>query len=85
MLDNYDEIAFKAVTYPVIVALQNVADELSVAQVKEDCEENCLYLLDWIEKLDSIIRTAHESIESYIAPLGYHVVNTPELEIPENL
>ena len=37
MLDNYDEIAFKAVTYPVIVALQNAADELSVAQVKEDC------------------------------------------------
>lgn len=84
MLDNYNEIAFKSVTYPVIIALQKAIDELSVAQVKEDCEENCMYLLDWIEQLDNITALAHQSIEGYIAPLGYHVVNTPELETPED-
>ena len=40
MLDNYEEIAFKAVIYPVAVALYNLADELSVFQVKKDCEDN---------------------------------------------
>ena len=80
MLDNYDEIAFKSITYPVIVALQKAIDELSVVQVKEDCEENCMFLINWIEELDWIVRAAHESIESYTKPLGYH----PEIEIPEN-
>lgn len=84
MLDNYEEIAFKAVIYPVAVALYNLADELSVFQVKKDCEDNCMFILDWIDKLDSVTRTAHESIEGYTAQLGYHVVNIPELETPEN-
>ncbi len=79
MLDNYDEIAFKAVTYPIAIALYNLADELTAFRVKDDCEDNY-----WIEKLDRITRTAHENIESYTAQLGYHVVNSPELEIPEN-
>lgn len=84
MLDTPDEIAFKAITYPIIMALQKAIDELSVFQVKEDCEDNSLFLIDWIELLDNITRNAHQSIEEYIAPLGYHVVETPELENPEN-
>lgn len=84
MLDNYDEISFKAVTYPVAVALYNLADELTAFRVKDDCEDNCMFLLDWIDRLDRITRTTHENIESYTAQLGYHVVNSPELEIPEN-
>ena len=85
MLDSYDEISFKAVTYPVAVELYKLADELTTRQVKEDCEDNCLFLIDWIEKLDKACRSAHQSVEGYIAPLGYHVVEAPELEIPENL
>ena len=30
MLDNFDEIAFKAVTYPIIVELYKATDELAV-------------------------------------------------------
>lgn len=84
MLDNYEEIAFKAVTYPVAVALYNLADELTVFQVKQDSEDNCMFILDWIDKFDSVTRTARESIEGYTARLGYHVENIPELETPEN-
>jgi len=43
-----------------------------------------MFLLDWIDKLDSMTRTAHENIETYTAQLGYHVIGTPELETPEN-
>ena len=84
MLDNYEEIAFKAVTYPVVVSLCNLADELTAFCVKDDCEDNCMFLLDWIDRLDKITHTAHEIIEDYTAQLGYHVVNSPELETPEN-
>ena len=84
MLCNYEEIAFKAITYPVAVALYNLADELTAFQVKKSCEDNCMFLLDWIERLDTITRAAHENIEDYTARLGYHVMETPELEIPEN-
>ena len=83
MLDNFDEIAFKAVTYPIIVELYKAADELAVVQAKEDCEQNCAFLFDWIKSLDTITRFAHQSIENYTAPLGYHVV--AEKTASENL
>ena len=80
MIDNYDEIAFKAVTYPIIIALYKAADELSVVEAKEDCEDNCMSLLSWMDKLDAISRYAHQTVESYISPLGYHVM---EQQLPE--
>ena len=84
VLDSYEEIAFKAVVYPIIKSLYDASDELSAAQVKEDCEENCLFFLDWIERLETITRSARKNIEDYTAQLGYNVVNSSELEISEN-
>lgn len=84
MLDNYEAIMFKAVADRVAIALYDLVDELTAFQVKQDSEDNCMFILDWIDKLDSVARTAHESIEGYTARLGYHVENIPELETPEN-
>lgn len=84
MLDNYEAIMFKVVTDRVAIALYDLTDELTAFQVKQDSEKNCMFILDWIDKLDSVTRTAHKSIEGYTARLGYHVVETPELETPEN-
>lgn len=80
MLDNHDEVAFKAVTYPIIAKLQRVSDELWIYQMKEDCEENFNFLLDWMEKLASVNRTSRSSIEEYVASLGYHLVDNPASE-----
>ena len=80
MLDNYDEIAFKAVTYPIIVALYKVADELSVLQSNEDNEKNCMLLVSWLETLDNLHRFAHQLIEDHVASLGVQVIDNP---VPE--
>ena len=80
MLDNYDEIAFKAVTYPIIVTLYKAADELSVLQSSEDNEENCMVLLSWLETLDNLHRFAHQLIEDHVASLGVQVIDNP---VPE--
>ena len=72
-------IAFKSIATPIITALRNVADELADVQIRQDYEDNALLFLDWIEKLDTVTRNAHQSIEDYIAPLGYHVVETDDI------
>ena len=77
MRDNYDEIAFKAVTYPILDKLQKRVDELWVYQMKDDCEDNFNFLIEWIEKLDDVSRTARKSIDEYVASLGYQVIDKP--------
>lgn len=75
-------IAFKSIVAHIVNDLYNIADELADVQIEQDYEDNALSLIDWIEKLDNVTRNAHKSIEKYIAPLGYHVINA-ELESPE--
>ena len=72
-------ITFKSIATPIITALRNVADELADVQIRQEYEDNALLFLDWIEKLDTVTRNAHQSIEDYIAPLGYHVVETDDI------
>ncbi len=54
MLDNYEAIMFKAVADRVAIALYDLVDELTAFQVKQDSEDNCMFILDWIDKLDSV-------------------------------
>lgn len=80
MLEKYDEMVFKAVTYPIVNALYEAADELSVIEAKEDCEDNCASLLNWMDKIEAVNNYAHQRIEDYIASLGYHVT---EQQLPD--
>ena|GEM_PF-4010780 len=45
MLCNYEEIVFKAITYPVAVALYNLADELTAFQVKKIAKITACFFL----------------------------------------
>lgn len=72
MIDDkeYDDIALKAVTYPLILVLHGLLDEL-FAFKSTDTDKGALAILEWSDRLTSFAVQASEAAECYAENLGF--------------
>lgn len=69
MLHNYEDIYFKAITYPVAVQLDDIAEALVRLQPGE---EGNLQLFNITQELQRVFEAAQNSIYSHLANEGFH-------------
>ena len=82
MLETFNSIQLKAITYPILSALIATAEDLhSIKADENDSENTALRLLDWIETLDSAHRYAHSVIHGFVSQFGYSIIDGV---VPEN-
>lgn len=70
MLDNYDELCFKSVAYPIAIMLDDLADDFA----KMNCKDNVSTLERFIElnkKLKGVTKLADDKIRELLGDFGY--------------
>ena len=70
MLNNYDELSFKSVTFPIAIAIDDIADDFA----RLDCKDNVStaeQLLSLLERLSSANKEAHKRIYELLEGFGF--------------
>ena len=70
MLHNYDELTFKAITFPIAIALDDVADDFA----RLDCKDNVSTaeeLLSLLERLSNANKEAHRRVYELLEGFGF--------------
>lgn len=72
MLDDkdYSDISLKAVTYPIVVVLNDLINDL-LAVKSSDADKGALGLLEWTDRLTATAKKAAEMAASYSEGLGF--------------
>ena len=69
---NFDDIALKAATYPLITFLHRLLNELFEFK-SSDADKSALALLEWADRLSAFSLQASEVARTYAESLGYSV------------
>ena len=70
MLHNYDELCFRAVSYPLAIALDDIAGDFA----RLDCKDNVATaekLLSLLERLRNANKEAHRRVYELLEGFGY--------------
>ena len=70
MLPNSEEVYLKALTYPIAVQLDEIAEELIFLKPGEDGN---LQLIDISQKLDRVYQAAHNAIYVHLCEEGFQM------------
>ena len=83
MLDEkkYDDISLKAVTYPLIIALHDLLEDLLSFESSQP-DKGALSLLEWSDRLSNYALQADEAAKTYAENLGYSTGYYDEHTIP---
>ena len=70
MLNNYDELLFKSISFPVAICLDDLADDFA----RLDCKDNVATaekLLSLLERLSNADKEAHRRVYELLEGFGY--------------
>ena len=70
MLNNYDELCFKSIAYPISIALDDLADDFA----RLDCKDNVATaekLLTLLERLSNADNEAHRRVYELLEGYGF--------------